>query len=521
MQARYVDFVHKTFQEFLGAKAIVDSADLQFLVSRAHEDQWHETVVLAAGIAPQNQRDEFLRSLVARGEREIEHRHRLYLLAVACLETSVKLSPDVERLLDEHLKAVIPPRSITEARSLKAAGDLAVPLLRRKSAFSAREAAASVRALSMIGGDEALTALESYAEDSRLTVSREVVAAWGAFKNEEYARRVLANCPLEYGRLFFEKKINLENLHYLKKLRGLYLLDANPIEGLAPIARVEQLVSLYIQGMQKIRSIEPLSSLKNLMDLTLENASSLTSLAAFGNMTHLTELFLFGLKEVEELFDPRGLEKLKRFYSSGMIKGNWSPDARFSDSLLVYAATWPIEDLAILGNAKKLQSLDCRLSDTTKNVDTFATFSELRNLEVDLIGGATLEWMRALENIESLALKNIGDCNLSPVYEMKSLSDLRLGGASFIDVRRAVQNKKLTQLFLNNSTVDTVFPDLSNAVDLKILYLNNIRGLADVSSLGRIPNLERIGLLDCPDLRNLDTVRQQLSGRRVSIGFTD
>jgi predicted NACHT family NTPase len=35
-----VDFVHRTFQEYLAAKAAVDNDEIGQLVANAHDDQW-------------------------------------------------------------------------------------------------------------------------------------------------------------------------------------------------------------------------------------------------------------------------------------------------------------------------------------------------------------------------------------------------------------------------------------------------------------------------------------------------
>ncbi len=41
-----IDFVHRTFQEFLGAKAAVDENDMGLLVKNATNDQWREHLVI-------------------------------------------------------------------------------------------------------------------------------------------------------------------------------------------------------------------------------------------------------------------------------------------------------------------------------------------------------------------------------------------------------------------------------------------------------------------------------------------
>ena len=64
-----VDFVHRTFQEYLAAKAAVDNDEIGQLVANAHDDQWREVVVMAAGHAPPDQCAELLRGLLKRGRR--------------------------------------------------------------------------------------------------------------------------------------------------------------------------------------------------------------------------------------------------------------------------------------------------------------------------------------------------------------------------------------------------------------------------------------------------------------------
>jgi len=78
-----VDFVHRTFQDHLAAKAVVDADDIGALVANAHLDQWHEVVVVAAGHASSARRDELLERMLERATTK-KHRGALDLLALAC-----------------------------------------------------------------------------------------------------------------------------------------------------------------------------------------------------------------------------------------------------------------------------------------------------------------------------------------------------------------------------------------------------------------------------------------------------
>jgi predicted NACHT family NTPase len=79
-----VDFVHRTFQEYLAAKEAVEDQAVDALVSRAHLDQWWETIVMAVGHATPQRREALLRGVLDRADTEPTHRRRLRLLAAAC-----------------------------------------------------------------------------------------------------------------------------------------------------------------------------------------------------------------------------------------------------------------------------------------------------------------------------------------------------------------------------------------------------------------------------------------------------
>ena len=62
-----VDFVHRTFQEYLAALDALAADDLGVLVQHAHEEQWREVVIMAVGHAYARKREELLHLLVQRG----------------------------------------------------------------------------------------------------------------------------------------------------------------------------------------------------------------------------------------------------------------------------------------------------------------------------------------------------------------------------------------------------------------------------------------------------------------------
>ena len=64
-----IDFIHRTFEEYLAASAAVSEDQIGELVRNAHDDQWREVIVMAAGHAQPRQREELLRHPRAGGRR--------------------------------------------------------------------------------------------------------------------------------------------------------------------------------------------------------------------------------------------------------------------------------------------------------------------------------------------------------------------------------------------------------------------------------------------------------------------
>jgi hypothetical protein len=114
-----VDFVHRTFQEYLAASEATEEQHIDTLVGHAHLDTWRETIVMACGHAKRSQSRELLTAILDRADDEPRHARRLRLLAAACLETVTELDPEIRVRIDAVITdRLVPPRSIRETQSL-------------------------------------------------------------------------------------------------------------------------------------------------------------------------------------------------------------------------------------------------------------------------------------------------------------------------------------------------------------------------------------------------------------------
>jgi NACHT conflict system protein/NACHT domain-containing protein/Leucine Rich Repeat (LRR) protein len=305
-----IDFTHRTFQEYLAAQEALDEGDTGVLVQHAHDDQWREVIVLAAGLANKRRREEIIQGLMERGDNEPDRRYQLHLLAVACLETSVELGPNVKAEVQDRLINIVPPQNMTDAKALAAAGELALPYLRKKGQRRASVDTACIRALALIGGEAALDTLESYSKDTRQAVSTELLRAIEFFEREEYTRRVLATLAPTPFRIdsvsLFEK---------VKYLSGLTSLDLNIIislSDLSPLADLTNLTSLNLNDCSELTDLSPLADLTNLTSLYLWSCRQLTNLSPLVDLTNLTLLYLWSCRQLTDLSQLAGLTNLTR-----------------------------------------------------------------------------------------------------------------------------------------------------------------------------------------------------------------
>lgn len=159
-----VDFVHRTFQEYLAAREATEEEHIDTLVSHAHLDAWRETITDL--------------------DSDVHHR--------------------VEAMITKRL---VPPRSTHEIRSLAGIGHRLLRYLPESlDGLSEAAAAATVRAAALTNNAEAIPRLARYAQDQRRAVQDEVAAAWQYFDPERYAEEVLADMPLPDGRLIVRAK---------------------------------------------------------------------------------------------------------------------------------------------------------------------------------------------------------------------------------------------------------------------------------------------------------------------------
>lgn len=186
-----VDFVHRTFQDYLGAREAVEESDFDLLTRNAHLDQWEDVLRMAVAHARPDERARLLTQLLTRGDTEPDHRTRLHLLATACLEHATKLDPAVRTAIEDRAAALIPPRSIDEAKALTAAGPVVLELLPGPEGLRGDEAEAVAHTACQLGTDAAIPLLHRYFDHHSKSVGYQLAGHWDRFDTVTYASEII------------------------------------------------------------------------------------------------------------------------------------------------------------------------------------------------------------------------------------------------------------------------------------------------------------------------------------------
>ncbi|MFS8104893.1 NACHT domain-containing protein [Lentzea alba] len=261
-----VDFVHRTFQEYLAGEEAMQDGQVETLVAHAHQDSWTQTIVLACGHGQRSQVTELLTEVLDRADREPRRARRLRLLAAACLETVRDVDPDVHDRIDAIIRdKLVPPRSKRETTSLATIGHRVLRYLPTSlDELSDAAASATVRSAALVGSPEALARLAGYARDPRENVQEALMEAWLNFDPERYADEVLAEAPLDEGYARITSVRLIPHLWRLRQLVGidLFLQSSEKLRDLAFVESVPNIryVSACVPGdvdMSPLRSTTP------------------------------------------------------------------------------------------------------------------------------------------------------------------------------------------------------------------------------------------------------------------------
>ena len=351
-----VDFTHRSFQEYLAACAAGAMNQAGDLARHAADDQWHETIILAAGtrVGGVPFGHALIRELVELGEtnsRDPMLNRTYFALAVACLDTGNYIPKELRERVTSHLEQIVPPRDFEQARVLAAAGDRVVSLLdyqRHKDNESVT--AACARTLALVGSRKAVRALlkaNGYGNDGRPAVLEQICQCCSIHPLEvpyivsrvvEFARPLpplVRKCiahvrdlrPIcEWQKVQALNLSGCDNIADLTPLSAqtqiehLELSHCRNIADIAPLASMTGLKVLVLDGCRRLRDLSPISALPGLKELYLRECEGVSGIGPLSKLVSLRRLYLNGCRQIRDVSPLASLSELEVLYLWGCTR---------------------------------------------------------------------------------------------------------------------------------------------------------------------------------------------------------
>ncbi|MFF3652471.1 NACHT domain-containing protein [Streptomyces sp. NPDC002181] len=413
-----VDFVHRTFQDYLGAKAAVESRDFGVLVKNAHDDTWDDVVRMAVGHARPDERIRILRGLLRRADKVKSAHDRLVLLAAACLEQAPELDPAVRADVQERTALLLPPRTRAQAEELAKAGELVLELLPLDADLDEDEAEAIVRTAGLVGGPRALSIIARFRQDARLGVAFALSDAWARFDAAEYADTVLSGAPMPSATLLVSTREQAAQVGRLTHLKRINLHWSPGLPGL--VAQRPDLEWLFVFRNEGVSDLSVLAPLDRLTFLGLSLCPNVRNLAPLAGLP-LRELSLVGLPEGLPL-DPvhdLALETLALGYPLGADCVGDLPLPEGLQALHLLGESGRLS-LAGLDRWPALRGLAVNGDDQARDVAR-AGVPALTSLSIT----AAAPDLAGLSRHERLAFLTLSQCSVADLAPLRSLPHLR------------------------------------------------------------------------------------------------
>ncbi|MGW5290855.1 NACHT domain-containing protein [Streptomyces bacillaris] len=403
-----VGFVHRTFQDYLGAKAAVEARDFGVLVRHAHEDQWDDVVQMAVGHARPDERAVLLRGLLKRADAEPEHGHRLVLLAAGSLAHAPELDPGVREEVEERTAGLLPPVDVESVEELAKVGDLAVELLASiVEELAEREAAAVVQTATAVGSDVAYELVKQFREDDRGLVASAVSSAWKGFDTDLYAREVLAARAWENSHLAVTTDAQLSALRHLPLLRNVHVTGNRP--DLTAVTERPDVEQVFVYRNEHLSDVAPLAAMPRLREIGLSLCPQVRDIEPLVR----PGVEWLSLAELHPALDPSPLARMR--------------DLRY----LALCHPFTMESVGELPVCEQVTGLELLWQTRYMNLEGLEQWTGLRELT---LYGAThfrqLSGMRPLHGLSKLRLLSMPELDLRLLSPFTALTELLLSPSS-------------------------------------------------------------------------------------------
>ncbi|MFE3376509.1 NACHT domain-containing protein [Streptomyces anulatus] len=315
-------FIHRTFQDYLAAKELIEDDHVNELLRHADEEAWQDVILLAAGHCGRRELAALVEGLLKAGQKYEEgttSRADLHVLAALCARHAAWLESEVREQVRDSTAALFPPADHGQLSALARLGRDALKFLPQPDSVPTDGPIAeqAVRLLGLLGGESAIPTARAWALAHR-GLAHLMLDSWDSFPPEEFAAEVLSHYSLAGELVIVTGGRQLRALRHLSSVeqlgiagdyseadvqaalhgRALELLHISANPSLADLTVLVNsckgsLRHLFLRACPKVRDLRPLTGLEALRSLRLDTErQSLADLAALRDLPDLRRLWL-------------------------------------------------------------------------------------------------------------------------------------------------------------------------------------------------------------------------------------
>ena len=161
-----IEFVHKTFQEYLAAKAFtgLGSDGLKKLIKEAGNPFWNVVIELSAGFFNKEDGEKLVNEILKKSEIEENSIQKVFLdiLAIRCFNFLTEVDRDLQKKIEDKTQRYIPPKNDNEITMLSESKELILPLLKKEKNRTNLEDINCIKTLIKINTYESYFMLQAY-----------------------------------------------------------------------------------------------------------------------------------------------------------------------------------------------------------------------------------------------------------------------------------------------------------------------------------------------------------------------
>ncbi|MGW5678144.1 NACHT domain-containing protein [Streptomyces sp. NPDC003860] len=272
-----IQFIHRTFQDYLAAKELAENDSIGELVNRAEDEQWRDVILLSVGHLDRRV-SRLIDALIEKAATLPDPQNRpLLILAGHCASQAVFLAPETRARAEDAVHSVMPPRDDGESHALAELGEWVLPLLPGPSGKAFNDQLV-ISVYARVGDEAAIPRLQEFTATDDSVVRHALARAWSNYPTDAYIEQILSRIDLEGIGVPAPTAWHLQRLSRLSHVTAVVLRGDHPPNALAAALPKSGLTRIDVSDNPSLTDLRFMAGHPAFSDIVLHGCPALTSL---------------------------------------------------------------------------------------------------------------------------------------------------------------------------------------------------------------------------------------------------